>query len=72
MERVGDSLRMPRGHIFKGVRFIKNGHLVIRQHAYAATAQDNSVAVIDMKSLEVSGHIATGKGPDGLAWAQQK
>jgi hypothetical protein len=28
--------------------------------------------VIDLKTLEVAGKIATGNGPDGLAWAQRK
>jgi hypothetical protein len=28
--------------------------------------------VIDLKSLEVTGHIDVGPEPDGLAWAQQK
>jgi YVTN family beta-propeller protein len=38
--------------------------------AYVAASQDNSVAAIDLKTLEVVSHIATGKDPDGLAWAQ--
>jgi YVTN family beta-propeller protein len=37
--------------------------------AYVALAGDNAVAVIDLHKLEVSGHIPTGQGPDGLAWA---
>jgi len=37
--------------------------------AYVAASQDNSIAVIDLKSLEVLKHIATGNDPDGLAWA---
>jgi YVTN family beta-propeller protein len=38
--------------------------------AYVAASQDNSIAVIDLKSLEVLKHIGTGRDPDGLAWAQ--
>jgi YVTN family beta-propeller protein len=38
--------------------------------AYVAASQDNSIAVINLKMLEVVNHIATGKDPDGLAWAQ--
>lgn len=37
--------------------------------AYVACTPDNYVAVIDLKSLEVAGHIDAGKNPDGLAWA---
>lgn len=33
---------------------------------------DNYVAVIDLKKLEVVGHIDVGAGPDGLAWAVRK
>jgi hypothetical protein len=31
----------------------------------------NSVAVIDLKSLAVTGKIETGPGSDGLAWSQR-
>jgi YVTN family beta-propeller protein len=37
--------------------------------AYVAVAGEKTVAVIDLKSLEVTGRIATGNGPDGLGWA---
>jgi len=40
--------------------------------AYVALSGENAVAVIDLKTLEVSGKIATGNGPDGLAWAERK
>jgi YVTN family beta-propeller protein len=40
--------------------------------AYVAASQDNSIAVIDLKSLEVLKHIPTGNDPDGLAWAQPR
>jgi YVTN family beta-propeller protein len=36
--------------------------------AYAAATTENWVAVIDLKTLEVSGKIATGTGPDGMDW----
>ena len=36
---------------------------------YVACTPDNSVAVIDLKSLEVIGRIDAGGQPDGLAWA---
>ena len=37
--------------------------------AYVACTPDDYVVIIDLKSLEVSGHIDAGKQPDGLAWA---
>jgi YVTN family beta-propeller protein len=37
--------------------------------AYVACTPDDYVVVIDLKSLEVTGHINAGKQPDGLAWA---
>src|SRR5580693_1479122 len=40
--------------------------------AYVALSGENAVAVIDLKTLEVTGKIATGNGPDGLAWVQRK
>jgi YVTN family beta-propeller protein len=36
--------------------------------AYAAATTENWVAVIDLKTLEVSGKIASGTGPDGMDW----
>lgn len=40
--------------------------------AYVAVSRDNYVAVIDLKTLSVTGRISTGKGPDGMAWAVRK
>jgi YVTN family beta-propeller protein len=37
--------------------------------AYIAVSAANKVAVIDLHTWEVTGEIATGKNPDGLAWA---
>lgn len=39
--------------------------------AYVAVSGKDKVAVIDLKSLEISGNISTGKQPDGLAWVQR-
>jgi YVTN family beta-propeller protein len=36
--------------------------------AFIAVGSRNGVAIIDVKTLQVSGRIATGPGPDGLAW----
>jgi YVTN family beta-propeller protein len=40
--------------------------------AYVALSGENAVAVIDLRTFEVTGKIAMGNGPDGLAWAQRK
>jgi DNA-binding beta-propeller fold protein YncE len=38
------------------------------ERAYVACTPDDYVVVIDLKSLEIAGHIDAGKQPDGLAW----
>jgi YVTN family beta-propeller protein len=38
--------------------------------AYVAVTNDNYVAVIDLKSLELAARIQPGTGPDGMAWVQ--
>jgi YVTN family beta-propeller protein len=40
--------------------------------AYVAQEGANDIAVIDPKTLTVTGHIASGNGPDGMAWAVRK
>jgi DNA-binding beta-propeller fold protein YncE len=40
--------------------------------AYIAVSARDEVVAVDLKKLEVAGKLATGKGPDGLAWAQRK
>jgi YVTN family beta-propeller protein len=40
--------------------------------AYVAVAGDNQVAIVDLKTLEVTGHISTGSGPDGMAWTERR
>ena len=37
--------------------------------AYVAVAGEKMVAVLDLKTLEVTARISTGNGPDGMAWA---
>src|ERR1700722_7726687 len=41
-------------------------------HAYVAQEGGNEVAIVDLKTLMVTGHISTGNGPDGMAWAVRK
>jgi YVTN family beta-propeller protein len=40
--------------------------------AFIAVAAKDKVVALDLKTLEVTGQVATGKGPDGLAWAQAR
>jgi YVTN family beta-propeller protein len=39
--------------------------------AYIAVSAKDKVAVVDLKTLEITGQIRTGKQPDGLAWARR-
>lgn len=41
-------------------------------HAYVAVAGEKNIAILDLKTLEVSGRIPTGAGPDGMAWAVRR
>jgi|tagenome__1003787_1003787.scaffolds.fasta_scaffold20973889_1 YVTN family beta-propeller protein len=46
------------------------GILILRDgsRAFVALPGANKVALVDLQKLEVMGEVATGKGPDGLAW----
>jgi YVTN family beta-propeller protein len=59
--------RVTIGHGAAGIMIQPDG-----KRAYVACTPDNYVAVIDLKSLAVSGHIDAGAGPDGLAWAIER
>jgi YVTN family beta-propeller protein len=39
--------------------------------AYVAVSGKDKVAAVDLKSLEVTDYVSTGKQPDGLAWVQR-
>jgi YVTN family beta-propeller protein len=39
--------------------------------AFVAVSGRDKVAVLDLKTLEISGTVSTGKQPDGLAWVQR-
>lgn len=58
--------RLALGKSPEGILILKDS-----SRAYVATAGDNSVAVIDLKKLDVVDRISTGTGPDGLAWAER-
>jgi YVTN family beta-propeller protein len=40
--------------------------------AYGAVTPDNSLAVIDLKTLEVTGRIPGIVGADGMTWAARE
>jgi YVTN family beta-propeller protein len=40
------------------------------KRAYVCLQELNSVAAVDLEKMEVVGRVETGKGPDGIAWAQ--
>ena len=59
--------RLNLGHGVAGILIAPDG-----SRAYVAVSPDSQVAVVDLKSFAVTGHIPTGKGPDGMAWALRK
>ncbi|HEY4326703.1 MAG TPA: cytochrome D1 domain-containing protein [Mucilaginibacter sp.] len=52
------------GHGAAGILMDPNG-----SRAFIGCTADNYVAIVDLKTLRVIGHIDVGRGPDGLAWA---
>ena len=56
--------RVKIGHGAAGILMDHEGN-----RAFIACGPDNYVAVLDLKTLEVTGHIDVGGEPDGLAWA---
>jgi YVTN family beta-propeller protein len=59
--------RLKLGHGAAGILMQPDG-----SRAYVACSPDDNVAVVDLKSLEVTGRIRAGREPDGLAWAVRK
>jgi YVTN family beta-propeller protein len=59
--------RIPVGHGAAGILVQPDG-----SRAFVACTPDNYLAVIDLHSLEVVGHIDAGKNPDGIAWATRR
>lgn len=59
-----ETKRVKIGHGAAGLLMQPDG-----SRAFVACTPDSYVAIIDLKSLEVAGHIEAGKQPDGLAWA---
>ena len=40
--------------------------------AFVACSADNYIAIVDLNTLEVTGHLDVGGVPDGMAWAVQQ
>ena len=59
--------RIQIGHGAAGILMQPDG-----SRAFVACGPDNYVAVLDLKTLEVVGHIDAGGEPDGMAWAVQQ
>jgi DNA-binding beta-propeller fold protein YncE len=59
--------RLKIGRGAAGIQMSPDGKL-----AYVACTPDSYVAIVDLNSLEVTGHIDAGKEPDGLAWVEQR
>lgn len=55
--------RLKIGHGAAGILMDPDG-----SRAFVACSADNYVAVVDLKTLEVTNHIDVGGVPDGLAW----
>ena len=56
--------RVKIGHGAAGILMDAEG-----ARAFIACSPDNYVAILDLKTLEVTGHLDVGGDPDGLAWA---
>jgi DNA-binding beta-propeller fold protein YncE len=58
------SKRVKIGHGAAGILMDPQG-----SRAFISCGPDSYIAVLDLKTLEVMGHIDVGGEPDGLAWA---
>ncbi len=56
--------RVKIGHGAAGILMDPDGN-----RAFISCGPDNYIAVVDLKTLEVTGHVDVGGEPDGLAWA---
>jgi len=58
--------KIPIGHGAAGIEMQPDG-----SRAFVACTPDSYVVVVNLKSLEVTGHIDAGKNPDGMAWSRR-
>jgi YVTN family beta-propeller protein len=56
--------RVTIGHGAAGILMDPDGN-----RAFISCGPDNYIAIVDLKSLAVTGHVEVGGEPDGLAWA---
>ncbi len=56
--------RVNLGKSAAGILIVPDG-----SRAYVALTSDGKVAIVDLNTLTKTGDIATGRGPDGMAWA---
>jgi len=56
--------QVPIGHGAAGILMDPVG-----DRAFVACSPDGTIAVVDLKSLRVTGHLDVGGDPDGMAWA---
>jgi len=56
--------RVKIGHGAAGILMDPEGN-----RAFISCGPDNYIAIVDLKTLKVTGHIDVGGNPDGLAWA---
>jgi YVTN family beta-propeller protein len=59
--------RVPLGKMPEGILIPPSGGV-----AYVAVNGDNFIAVVDLKTWKVTKKIATGTGPDGMAWVERR
>jgi YVTN family beta-propeller protein len=57
--------RVPIGKGASGILLTPDG-----ARAYVASTAENFLAVVDMKTLQVTGKVVTSGSPDGMAWVQ--
>ncbi|HKD07228.1 MAG TPA: hypothetical protein VKB79_15095 [Bryobacteraceae bacterium] len=57
--------RIPVGHGAEGLLMQPDG-----SRAFVSCTPDDYIALVDLKTLQVTGHLDVGKQPDGLAWVQ--
>ena len=62
-----ETQRLPLGKSLEGILMAKDG-----LKAYVAVTGENKIDVLDLKTLKVASQIETGKGPDGMAWADRR
>jgi YVTN family beta-propeller protein len=59
--------RVPIGHGAAGILMDP-----VSNRVFVACSPDNYIAVVDLQTLKVTGHLNVGGEPDGLAWAVQQ